>query len=192
MTCMECLVASPAQQTRRRGRDGLLLFLLLFFLFFSSSFFGFFFTTLWSLGITSLLAWPLSEPLGEPPCRSLGEFGQLVLPGRFKSFGTKDLSSTFVELLPVSVAPGVCPPLVLGEHSDGGRVLAGEGLRVKTLLDGLVSHLKLLSFSQFFEFVLLILVSLFEVVFVSLEGHNGVPDLVGLGPQFIRVHRLEG
>merc|ERR1711892_289171 len=202
MTCMECLDGEVWSKTLEPNHeDNLLLFLLLlFFFFFVILFFLFFlssglltslFFTLWGGWVSGLFAWPLSEPLGEFPCWSLGELSQLVFPGRFQGFSTKDLSATFVQLLPVSVAPGVCPPLVLGEHPDGGRVLASEGLGVKTLLDGLVSHLKLLSLSQLFELVLLVLVSLLKVVFVGLQRHDGVPDVIGLGSKLVRVHRLK-
>merc|ERR1711933_98549 len=100
--------------------------------------------------------------------------------------------SSFVQLLAFAVRPCVRPPLVLGEHVDGGGVLLGEGLGVKTLLDGLVPQLQLLPLSQLLELVVLVELSLLVVVLVSLKGDNGVPDLVGFVLQLLRVHLTKG
>merc|ERR1711964_559097 len=56
--------------------------------------------------------------------------------------------------------------LVLGEHADLGRVLASEGLRVKTLLDGFVSKLDLLTLFQLLQLIVLGKLTLLIVVFV--------------------------
>merc|ERR1712037_500087 len=101
----------------------LLLFLLkLLFLLNGSSLFSL--LTLGSLGISSLLAGPLAEPLGRP----LGPLFVLLLPDGVQGLGTDDLPATLVQLLPVLVGPCVGPPLVLGVHADGRRVFSAEGL----------------------------------------------------------------
>merc|ERR1719458_1878196 len=106
--------------------------------------------TLGSLWISSLFAWPDSEPLWQ------------LLGG------------------------------TLGEHVDGGGVLLGEGLGVKTLLDGLVPQLQLLPLGQLLELVILVELSLLVVILVSLQGDDGAPDLVGLVLQLVRVHLTKG
>merc|ERR1740116_561173 len=113
-------------------------------------------------------------------------------PHRLQSLSPHDLSSAFVQLLAVTVRPCVCPPLVLGEHVDGGGVLLGERLRVKTLLDGLVPQLQLLPLGQLLELVVLVQLPLLVVVLVGLEGDDGAPDLVGFVLQFVGVHLLKG
>merc|ERR1719471_1762101 len=60
-----------------------------------------------------------------------------------------------VSLLLVVVGPGVCSALVLGVHADLGGVFASQGLRVKTLLEGLGSQLSLLPLLQLLEVKLL-------------------------------------
>merc|ERR1719229_2093698 len=104
-----------------------------------------------SFGVSLLLAGPLTEPLGKLLGGSLGELVILLLPGGLEMLGSDDLPATFVELLPVIVGPGVCPPLVLGVHADLGGVLASQGLGVETLLEGLGSQLSLLSLLQLLE-----------------------------------------
>merc|ERR1719225_1669915 len=96
-----------------------------------------------------------------------------------------------VQLLAVAVAPCVRPPLVLGEHPDGGRVLLGERLRVETLLDRLVPLLQLLPLRELLQLVILIKLPLLIVVFVRLELENRVPDLLSLGLQLVRVHGIK-
>merc|ERR1712037_274864 len=68
-----------------------------------------------------------------------------------------------------------------------GGVLLGEGLGVKTLLDGLVPKLQLLPLGQLLELVILVELSLLVVILVSLQGDNSAPDLVGFVLQLIRV-----
>merc|ERR1719500_299104 len=124
----------------------LLLFLLvlLLSLLFSCSLL----LTLGRLRISSLFAWSNSEPLWQLLGGTLRELGELLLPVRLQPLGPDHLGATLVQLLAVAVASGVRPPLVLGEHPDGGGVLLGEGLGVKTLLDGLVPLLQLLPLGQ--------------------------------------------
>merc|ERR1719474_2052398 len=135
--------------------------------------------TLRSLRISGLLARSHSEPLGQLLGGALREPGELLLPHRLQPLGADHLGATLVQLLAVAVRPRVRPPLVLGEHVDGGRVLLGEGLRVKTLLELL-------------ELVILVKLSLLVVVLVCLQGNNCVPDLVGFVLQLITVHLSEG
>merc|ERR1719474_678416 len=165
----------------------LLLVLLLGFFLGSSLLF-----TLRCHRISGLLARSDSEPLGQLLGGALRELGELLLPHRLQPLSADDLGSAFVQLLAVAVRPRVCPPLVLGEHVDGGGVLLGEGLGVKTLLDGLVPQLQLLPLGQLLELVVLVELSLLVVVLVSLEADDGVPDLVGFVLQLIRVHLTKG
>merc|ERR1719232_2056710 len=181
MICMECAVS-----TIRKQEDlflvGLLLGLLLDGLL----------LTLRGLGVSLLLAWPHAAPLGQLGLGSLVPLAKLLLPHALEPLGADDLGASLVQLLPVAVRPGVCPPLVLGEHVDGGGMSAAEGLGVESLLDGLVSELKLSPLVKFLELVVLVAPPLLEVVFVSLKFNNCVPDGVGLVPQLIRVHGVEG
>merc|ERR1712077_142217 len=80
------------------------------------------------LGVSLLLAGPLTKPLGQLLGGSLGELVVLLLPGGLQVLGPDDLPSALVELLPVVVGPGVCSALVLGVHADLGGVLASQGL----------------------------------------------------------------
>merc|ERR550532_773340 len=68
-----------------------------------------------SLGVSLLLAGPLTEPLGKLLGGSLGELVILLLPGGLEMLGSDDLPATFVELLPVIVGPGVWE-VVRSEH----------------------------------------------------------------------------
>merc|ERR1719419_1694903 len=195
---MECLLQHPALFRLLVVVEHLLylllLLLLLLFLFLlglSTSLSTSILLALRGLRISSLLAWPHAEPLGQLLGRALLELGQLLLPHALQPFGPDDLSAALVELLPVAIGPGVRPPLVLGEHVDGGGVLLGEGLGVQALLDGLVPQLQLLPLGQLLELVVLVQLPLLVVVLVSLQGNDGVPDLVRLPPQLIRVHGVE-
>merc|ERR1719494_1291210 len=146
----------------------LLLLLLLFFLLvllFSCSLL----LTLGRLRISSLFARSDSEPLWQLLGGTLRELRELLLPGRLQPLGPEHLGATLVQLLAVAVASGVRPPLVLGEHPDGGRVLLGEGLGVKPLLDGLVPLLQLLPLRELLQLVILIKLPLLIVVLVRLE-----------------------
>merc|ERR1719245_818577 len=122
---------------------------------------------------------------------SLGELVILLLPGGLEMLGSDDLPATFVELLPVIVGPGVCPPLVLGVHADLGGVLASQGLGVETLLEGLGSQLSLLSLLQLLEIKFLCELPLFVVVFVSLQLDDGLKQVLDLGLQLVRVKSLQ-
>merc|ERR1711910_319657 len=93
--------------------------------------------------------------------------------------------------LRVLVGPCVGPPLVLGIHADHGGVLANKGLRVKTLLQGLLSQLSLLPLLQLLEVPLLLLPLLLVVVLVSLKLDHDVEQLGGLGLQVVGVHGLK-
>merc|ERR1719167_1077291 len=96
-----------------------------------------------------------------------------------------DLPASLVQLLPVLVGPGVCPPLVLGVHADGRRVLAAESLRVESLLQGLLSLLQLV------QLIILGDSSLLVVVFVGFKGNDNVEQLLCLVLQVISVHGVE-
>merc|ERR1712192_388790 len=99
----------------------LLLFLLLFFLSFLLS--CSLFLTLGCLRISGLFARSYSEPLWQLLCGTLRELGELLLPPCLEPLGPDHLGAALVQLLAVAVASGVRPPLVLGEHPDGGGVL---------------------------------------------------------------------
>merc|ERR1719244_1449472 len=183
---MECMKLTGLQSQSLCSKVHLLLLLLFFFfLLLLSCLLTSFLLTLRSFRISSLLAWSNSEPFWQLLSWSLLEFGQFVLPSCFQCLSTEYLGTTFIKLLPVSIAPGVCPPLILREHTDGGRMFACEGFRVKSLFDGFVPHLQFLSLCQFFELIILVFLSLFVVIFVCLQGYNGVPDLLSLGSQLI-------
>merc|ERR1712088_1252961 len=144
-----------------------------------------------SLRISGLLARSHSEPLGQLLGGALRELGELLLPHRLKPLGADHLGAALVQLLAVAVAPCVRPPLVLGEHPDGGRVLLGERLGVETLLDRLVPLLQLLPLRELLQLVILIKLPLLIVVLVCLELENRVPDLLSLGLQLVRVHGIK-
>merc|ERR1719145_162752 len=143
------------------------------------------------LGVSLLLAGPLTKPLGQLLGGSLGELVVLLLPGGLKVLGPDDLPSALVELLPVVVGPGVCSALVLGVHADLGGVLASQGLWVKTLLEGLGSQLSLLPLLQLLEVKLLCELPLLVVVFVSLKLDDGLEQVLDLGLQLVRVKSLQ-
>merc|ERR1719340_370077 len=168
-----------------------ILLLLLFVLLLGSLLSSGLLLTLRSLRISGLLARSHSEPLGQLLGGALRELGELLLPHRLKPLGADHLGAALVQLLAVAVAPCVRPPLVLGEHPDGGRVLLGEGLGVETLLDRLVPLLQLLPLRELLQLVILIELPLLIVVLVRLELEDCVPDLLSLGLQFVRVHGIK-
>merc|ERR1711884_695391 len=147
--------------------------------------------TLRGLGVSLLLAGPLTKPLGQLLGGSLGELDVLLLPGGLEVLGSDNLPATFVQLLPVVVGSGVGSALVLGVHADLGWVLASQGLGVKTLLQGLGSQLSLLPLLQFLEIKLLCELPLLVVVFVSLKLDDGLEEVLNLSLQLIRVKSLE-
>merc|ERR1712107_748629 len=155
----------------------LLLFVLLLGLFLGSSLL----LALRCLRISGLLARSDSEPLGQLLGGALRELGELLLPHRLEPLGPDHLGTTLVQLLAVAVAPCVRPPLVLGEHPDGGRVLLGERLGVETLLDRLVPLLQLLPLRELLQLVILIKLPLLVVVLIRLQLEDRVPDLLSLG-----------
>merc|ERR1719225_2540555 len=144
-----------------------------------------------SLRVSLILAGSLTKPLGQLLGGSLGELVVLLLPGGLQMLGSDDLPSTLVELLPVVVGPGVCPALVLGVHADLGGVLSSQGLRVKTLLEGLGSQLSLLPLLQFLEIQLLSELPLLVIVFVSLQLDDSLEQVLDLGLQLVRVKGLQ-
>merc|ERR1712012_1245758 len=164
------------------------LFLLLILL---SLGFSLFLLTLRGLWITFLLAWADTAPLGQFGLGSLLPFSQLLFPHSLQPFRSDDLSTTLIQLLSVTVRSGVCSTLIFGEHVNGGGMGTTEGFWIKTLLDGLISELKLSPLIQLFKFIILIYPSLFIIVFVGLKFNNCVPDGVGLGAELIRVHGLQ-
>merc|ERR1719278_651997 len=142
----------------------LLLFLLVILL--GGSLLATILLTLGCGSISGLLAGPLAEPLGQLLGGPLGPLIELLLPDGVQGLCADDLPATLVQLLPVLVGPCVGPPLVLGVHADHGGVLANKGLRVKTLLQGLLSQLSLLPLLQLLKVVILGDSSLLVVVFV--------------------------
>merc|ERR1719312_1159529 len=64
-------------------------------------------------------------------------------------------------------------------------------LRIKTLLQGLLSELSLLPFLQFLQVKFLGKLPLFIVIFVCLKLNDDVEDLSSLGLELIRVHGLK-
>merc|ERR1719238_859092 len=147
--------------------------------------------TLWGLGVSLLLAGPLTKPLGQLLGGSLGELVVLLLPGGLEVLGSDNLPATLVKLLPVVVGPGVGSALVLGVQADLGWVLASQGLWVKTLLQGLGSQLSLLPLLQFLEIKFLCQLPLLVVVFVSLKLDDGLEEILNLALQLIRVKSLQ-
>merc|ERR1719297_219746 len=133
---MECYVSTIINQFGNRS----ILFLLLLV---RGLLLGGLLLALGCLGVSLLLAGPHAAPLGQLGLGPLVPLAQLLLPHRLEPLGADDLGAALVQLLPVAVGSGVCPPLVLGEHVDFRRVGATEGLGVQTLLDGLVSELEL-------------------------------------------------
>merc|ERR1711863_121967 len=169
----------------------LVIFLLLLVLLLGGLLSSSLLLTLGCLRISSLFAWPNSEPLWQLLGGALRELGELLLPVRLQPLGPDHLGATLVQLLAVAVAPGVRPPLVLGEHPDGGGVLLGEGLGVKTLLDGLVPLLQLLPLSQLLQLIILVKLPLLIVVLVGLELEDCVEDLLSLALQLVGVHAVQ-
>merc|ERR1711981_821294 len=72
-----------------------------------------------------------------------------------------------------------------------GGVLLGEGLGVKTLLDGLVPLLQLLPLGQLLQLVILVKLSLLIVILVGLELEDCVEDLLSLVLQLVGVHAVQ-
>merc|ERR1719151_110276 len=72
-----------------------------------------------------------------------------------------------------------------------GGVLANKGLRVKTLLQGLLSQLSLLSLLQLLKVPLLVHPLLLVVVLVGLQLDDNVEQLGGLSLQVVGVHGVE-
>merc|ERR1712115_248270 len=152
----------------------LLLLFLLFFLFF---FFHwcFLITTLFtlrSLGISRLLAWSLAEPLGQPLCWPLAPLLVLLFPDGIQRFCSDHLPATFIQLLPVIIGSGVCSAFIFGVHANRRGIFATESVWVKTLLQGLLSQLCLLSFLQFIQLIVLCNSSLLIVIFICFKLDN--------------------
>merc|ERR1719365_560810 len=174
---------------RRFKEAGLLLLIVLLLL--SGSLLAAVLLTLGCGSISGLLAGPLAGPLGKLLGWPLGPLLELLLPDGIQGFGTDDLPATLVQLLPVFVGPCVGPPLVLGVHANHGGVLANKGLRVKTLLQGLLSQLGLLPLLQLLKVPLLLLPLLLVVVLVGLQLNDNVEQLGGLSLQVVGVHGVE-
>merc|ERR1719189_2639156 len=182
----------------------LLLLFFFFFLFLLFFFFLFFLevstgrgisTTLIlfvrGVGVTSLLAWPLAEPLGQLGLGTLQPFIVFLLPQSLEMFSSDNFPASFVELSPIFVGPGVSPTLVFGVHTDLGRIFASESLRIETLLHSLLPQLLFLSLLELFQVIVLPLLSFLQIVFLSLEPDNGVPQLLGLAHKSVRVHFID-
>merc|ERR1719238_1473353 len=147
--------------------------------------------TLWGLGVSLLLAGPLTKPLGQLLGGSLGELVVLLLPGGLEVLGSDNLPATLVQFLPVVVGPGVGSALVLGVHADLGWVLASEGLGVQTLLQSLGSQLSLLSLLQFLEIEFLGEFPLLVIVFVSLQLDDGFEQVLHLRLHLVGIESLQ-
>merc|ERR1719411_2302160 len=171
----------------------LLFFLLIIILLLSSGGLSLL-LTLRGLGSSSLLAGPLTEPLGQLLGGPLAPLVVLLLPGGLKVFSSDNFPASLVHLLPVVIGSGVSSALVLGVHADLGRVLAGQGLGVKTLLEGLGSELCLLPLLELLQVKLLGELPLLIVILVSLKLDNDLEKVLSLGLHLIRVHglKLEG
>merc|ERR1719150_2472991 len=172
------------------------LFFLLFFLFFLEVSTGRGISTTLVLfvrgvGVTSLLAWPLAEPLGQLGLGTLQPFIVFLLPQSLEMFSSDNFPASFVELSPIFVGPGVSPTLVFGVHTDLGRIFASESLRIETLLHSLLPQLLFLSLLELFQVIVLPLLSFLQIVFLSLEPDNGVPQLLGFAHKSVRVHFID-
>merc|ERR1719147_406086 len=183
--------------TSCRGLDLLLfLFLLLFFFLFLFFLLGscFLTTLLLSLrsgSISSLLARPLSEPLWYFLAGPLGPLLVLLFPDCIQSLCSDHLPASFIQLLPVVVCPGVCPPLILGVHTDHWRILSYKCFGIQTFLQSFLSQLSLLLLFQLCQLPLLIDLLLLIVILISLQGDHDVEQFLSFGFQFIRVHGFE-
>merc|ERR1712173_93494 len=172
----------------------LLLFLFLFFLFLLNTCgrsFSSLILIVGRFGVSGFLAWALSEPLGQLGLGPLLPFIVLLLPEGLELFGPYHFPATFVQLPPVFVRPCVGSAFVFGVHADLWGVFSGEGLRVQSLLHGLLSELLLLSLLELFEIVVLPLLPLFEVILFSLETDNGVPQFGGFAAELVAVHGVQ-
>merc|ERR1719228_377041 len=146
------------------------------------------------LGISRLLAGPLSEPLGQLGLGPLAPVVHLFLPGFLQQLRIQHIPAALIELPSVLICSCVCPPLVFGVHADFGRVLAREGLGVETKLNGFLLVLLPLPLFQLFQVIVLSLLPLFQVILLSLKPHDHLPQLAGLLLQGVPVHpvQLEG
>merc|ERR1719429_8688 len=174
----------------------LLFFLLFFFLFF---FFLFFLNWSFSAGliiiirgvwVSGLLAWPFTEPFWQLGLGAFQPFIVLLLPGSLEMFSSDNFPATFIEFPPVFVGPGISSTFIFGIHANLGRVFASEGLRVKTLLHGLLSQLLFLSLLEFFEIIILPFLPFFKIVFLSFKLDNGLPQFLSFGLQLVGVHGI--
>merc|ERR1712002_1015712 len=174
----------------------LLLFLLLFFLFL------FFLDLSWGtlaalliivrgLWVSGLLAWALTEPLGQLGLWPLLPFIVLLLPQSLQVFSSDNLPSAFVQFPPVFVCSGVSSALIFGIHADLGWVLASKSLGIQSLLHGFLSQLLLLPLLELFEIVILSLLALLQVVLLSLQPDDGFPQFGGLALELFEFHGFQ-
>merc|ERR1711992_227134 len=170
----------------------LFFFFLFFFVILSSGSFGttliFIFRRLW---ISSLLAGPLTEPLGQLGLGALEPFIVFLLPQSLEMFGSDNFPASFVELSPIFVGPGVSPTLVFGVHANLGWVFASKSLGIETLLHSLLPQLLFLSLLELFKIVVLSLLPFLKIVLLSLQPDNGIPELLGLAHELVRLHGLK-
>merc|ERR1712180_158856 len=171
--------------TSCRGLDSLLLLFLLLFLFL------FLFFLLGSCFLTTLFLSLRSGSISRFLAGPLGPLLVLLFPDCIQSLCSDHLPASFIQLLPVVVCPGVCPPLILGVHTDHWRILSYKGFGIQTLLNSLLSQLSLLSLLQLLQFPLLIDFLLLIVILVSLKGNNNVEQFLSLGFQLVRVHSFK-
>merc|ERR1712180_368747 len=168
--------------TSCRGLDSLLLLFLLLFLFL------FLFFLLGSCFLTTLFLSLRSGSISRFLAGPLGPLLVLLFPDCIQSLCSDHLPASFIQLLPVVVCPGVCPPLILGVHTDHWRILSYKGFGIQTLLHRLLSQLSLLLLFQLCQLPLLIDLLLLIVIFVSLQGDYNIEQFLSLRFQFIRVH----
>ena len=105
------------------------------------------------LWLSGLLTGSLTEPLGQlgwmenfvlkqsedilPLKLTLGPARPLVhllLPAFLQELRVEDVPASLVEFPPVIVGPGVRPPLVLGVHSDLGRIFPSQSSAMRYLI----------------------------------------------------------
>merc|ERR1711997_459474 len=128
----------------------LFFFLFLFFLFFwlfiiisSNSFCRKFILIFRRVRCSCLFTWPLSKPFWQFSFSMLTKFFKLFFPVFLQELTVQNLPATLIELLPVFISPCICSSLILGVHSDLGRVLSCESLWIQAFLHGFLPQLLL-------------------------------------------------
>merc|ERR1712018_288523 len=141
--------------------------------------------------VSGFLAWAFAEPFGQFGLGTFQPFLVFLLPQSLEMFSSDNFPTAFVEFPPVFVGSGVGSAFIFGIHANLWWVLASKGLGVKTLLHGLLPQLLFLSLLELFEIVILPLLPFLEIVFLSFEPDNGIPQFLGFGLQLIRIHGID-